>query len=140
TELRTETANIGHPGAGAHVVEHTMRLAQEIASAGMKIRANCAARTMISDVQPIVDISQKTGIPIDCATFIGSSPIRRYTEDWDLDRLLRCTEEAVSFVVKNGLTCWYVTEDTTRADPETLRRLFTTAIRCGARRLVVCDT
>src|SRR5580765_4643806 len=34
----------------------------------------------------------------------------------------------------------YVTEDTTRADPEMLRRLFTTAINCGASRLCICDT
>jgi isopropylmalate/homocitrate/citramalate synthase len=34
----------------------------------------------------------------------------------------------------------YVTEDTTRADPESLRRLFTAAIRAGAKRLCVADT
>ncbi|HEV2765523.1 MAG TPA: hypothetical protein VGV38_21245, partial [Pyrinomonadaceae bacterium] len=34
----------------------------------------------------------------------------------------------------------FVTEDTTRADPETIRALYTTAIRCGARALCVCDT
>jgi 2-isopropylmalate synthase len=34
----------------------------------------------------------------------------------------------------------YVTEDTTRAQPETLRKLYTTAIEAGARRICVADT
>jgi len=34
----------------------------------------------------------------------------------------------------------YVTEDTTRADPDTLRRLYSTAIRAGASRVCVSDT
>ena len=34
----------------------------------------------------------------------------------------------------------YVTEDTTRADPETLRRLYSTAIRAGASRVCIADT
>jgi 2-isopropylmalate synthase len=139
-DLGIETANIGLPGAGPHVVEHTQRLAQEIASARMRLRPNCAARTLAADVQPCVDISQRTGVPISVATFLGSSPIRRYTEEWNLERLQRLTEEAVTFVVKSGLESWYVTEDTTRADPDTLRALFTTAIRCGAKRLIICDT
>jgi 2-isopropylmalate synthase len=34
----------------------------------------------------------------------------------------------------------YVTEDTTRCDPETVKRLNSTAIGCGAHAIVVCDT
>ena len=34
----------------------------------------------------------------------------------------------------------YVTEDTTRADPDTLRALYSTAIRAGAKRVCVSDT
>ena len=50
------------------------------------------------------------------------------------------TEEAVSFAVSQGLPVMYVTEDTTRARPETIRALYTTAIRAGAKALCVCDT
>jgi 2-isopropylmalate synthase len=139
-KLGIESADIGLPGAGPHVVEHVTRLAQEIVDAGLKVRPNCAARTVIADVRPIVEISQKVGIPIEACTFIGSSPIRRFTEDWSLDMMLRSSEEAVSFAVKEGLPVMYVTEDTTRADPETLRQLFTVAIRAGASRLCLCDT
>ncbi|MGH9322199.1 MAG: LeuA family protein, partial [Vicinamibacteria bacterium] len=119
---------------------HVLRLAQEIADGRMKIRPNCAARTLKADIEPIVRISQQAGIPIEAATFIGSSPIRQYAENWELDRLVRYTEEAVRFSVENGLPNMYVTEDTTRARPETVRKLYTTAIECGARRVVLTDT
>ena len=65
-------------------------------------RPNCAARTVIKDIEPIVRISQEIGIAIEAATFIGSSPIRQYTEDWTLERMLQVSEEAVSFAVKEG--------------------------------------
>ena len=83
---------------------------------------------------------QRTGVPIEAATFIGSSPIRRYTEDWTDDFLLRTTEKAVKFAVSLGLDVMYVTEDTTRCDPETIKRLYSTAISCGANAIVICDT
>jgi 2-isopropylmalate synthase len=135
-----DTANIGLPGAGPHVVRDVERLAREIADAKMSLQANCAARTMISDVQPIAEIVQRTGVPIECCCFIGSSPLRQFAEDWTIDYLLKCTDEAVSFAVKQGLKVMYVTEDTTRSDPGTLRRLFTAAIRAGASRICIADT
>jgi 2-isopropylmalate synthase len=138
--LGIHAVNIGLPGAGPHVQKQVLRLAREIADKKMKIRPNCAARTLKADIEPIVEISQKAGIPIEAATFIGSSPIRLYAEGWELDRLVRYTEEAVRFTVENGLPNMYVTEDATRARPETLRKLYTTAIECGARRVVVTDT
>ncbi len=133
-------ADIGLPGAGPRVVESVQALAREIAGSNLPIAPNCAARTVIRDVEPIARISQATGIPIEAATFIGSSPIRQYAEDWTLDRMLKATEDAVRFAVSENLPVMYVTEDTTRALPETLKRLYTTAIECGARRICLADT
>ncbi len=138
--LGIETADIGLPGAGPHVVADVERLAGEIVSAGLKVQANCAARTLLADIVPIARVSQKVGLPIECCAFIGSSPIRQYAEDWTLDRLVALTEEAVGFAVKEGLPVMYVTEDTTRADPESLRRLYSAAIRAGASRVCIADT
>lgn len=138
--LGIDTADIGLPGAGPHVVRDVLRLAQEIVRERLAIRPNCAARTLRQDIAPVVEISQKAGIPIEVCTFIGSSPIRRYAENWSLDTMLRHTEESVSFAVSEGLPVMYVTEDTVRANPRTLRALFLTAIRCGAKRLCLCDT
>jgi 2-isopropylmalate synthase len=138
--LGIDTADIGLPGAGPHVVADVTRLAQEIADARLRVRANCAARTLTHDITPVIEISQKTGIPIEVCTFIGSSPIRQYAENWTLDMMLRHTEDAVTYAVSHGLPVMYVTEDTVRAHPDTLRQLFLTAIRCGAKRLCLCDT
>jgi len=139
-ELGIDTADIGLPGAGPAVIEDVERLAREIVSARLAVRPNCAARTLESDIRPVVDISQRVGIPIECCTFIGSSPIRQYAEDWTLDRLVGLTEKAVSFAVKEGLPVLYVTEDTTRADPDSLRALYSAAIRAGASRVCIADT
>jgi 2-isopropylmalate synthase len=139
-DLGIQSANIGLPGAGPHVQEQVYHLAKEIVDHKLNILPNCAARTLKVDIQPVIDVSQKVGIPIEVATFIGSSPIRQYAEGWPFDTIIKHTEQAVTYVVENGLPSMYVTEDTTRATPEAVRRLYTTAIECGSRRIVLCDT
>ncbi len=138
--LGIETADIGLPGSGPRQYEAVERLCREIASARLRIRANCAGRTLMVDIQPMAEISQKTGVPIEACVFIGSSPIRQYAEEWDIDRILRHTKEAVSFAVREGLDVMYVTEDTIRSSPEHLRVLLTAAIEAGAKRVCLCDT
>ncbi len=138
--LGIDTADIGLPGAGPKVAADVEQLARAIVDDRLKIRANCAARTVVADIKPIVEISQKIGLPVEVCTFIGSSPIRQYAEGWSIDFLRKCTEEAITFAVKQGLEVLYVTEDTTRADPESLRALYTTALRAGASRICVADT
>jgi 2-isopropylmalate synthase len=138
--LGIDSLDLGLPGAGARAVEAVTALAREIVAQKMKIRANCAARTHENDIRPIAEIVQKTGLPIEAATFIGSSPIRRFTEGWSDDFLLQTTEKAVKYAVSLGLDVMYVTEDTSRCDPETVKRLYATAIRCGARAICICDT
>ena len=138
--LGIETVNIGLPGAGPRAYADTEALAREIVTARLEIRPNCAARTHKNDIQPIIEISQRVGMSIEAATFIGSSPIRRLVEDWTVDHLQRTTEEAVKFAVAAGLPVMYVTEDTMRTDPSTVITLYSTAIRSGARSIVLCDT
>src|SRR6266403_2348288 len=138
--LGIDSLNIGLPGAGPRAVAHTEALAREIATNRMKIRPNDAARTVEADIRPIAEISQRVGIAIEAATFLGSSPIRRLVEDWPVDHLERTTEKAVKFAVDHNLPSMYVTEDTIRTDPETVKRLYSTAIRSGARAIVLCDT
>src|SRR5205814_3626960 len=122
--LGIDTADIGLPGAGPHVVKDVTRLAQEIKDARLAIRPNCAARTLAHDITPVIEISQKVGIPIEVCTFIGSSPIRQYAENWTLEAMLQHTEQAVTYAVSHGLPVMYVTEDTVRAQPAQLRQLF----------------
>jgi 2-isopropylmalate synthase len=139
-ELQIDTADIGLPGAGPRAAADVEALAREIARCKLQIKPNCAARTVIQDIIPIAEISQKTGVAIEAFCFLGSSPIRQYTENWTVDMLLKHTEEAVLFAVKQGIPVSYVTEDTTRSDPETIAKLYTTAVECGARGVVIADT
>jgi 2-isopropylmalate synthase len=139
-ELGIDTADIGLPGAGPHVVRDVERLAREIVDARLRVAANCAARTLVADITPIAEVSQRVGMPIECCAFIGSSALRQYAEGWDIDHLLRLTESAITYAVGEGLTVMYVTEDTTRAAPDTLRRLYSAAIRAGASRVCISDT
>lgn len=138
--LGIDAADIGLPGAGPRAVADVTRLAREIADCKLDIRPNCAARTVRGDIEPIIDISEKIGIPIEACTFIGSSPIRQYAEGWSLEMMLTATEDAVKFAVSHGLSVMFVTEDTTRAQPATIRALYRTAIEAGAKRICLCDT
>ncbi|MGH9458350.1 MAG: LeuA family protein [Thermoanaerobaculia bacterium] len=139
-EIGVHAADIGLPGAGPHVQATVERLAREIRDNDLPISPNCAARTHENDIRPIAEISQRVGIPIEACTFIGSSPIRQYAEEWTVDWLVEQTVKAVTFAVGEGLPVMYVTEDTTRARPEDVERLYGAAIDAGARRVCVCDT
>ena len=138
--LGIHTADVGLPGAGPRAVAAVTALTQEIVDAKLSIRPNCAARTLVADVRPVAEIAQKVGIPIEACTFIGSSPIRQYAEGWTLAKMLKVSEEAVTFAVREGLPVMFVTEDTTRARPEALKALYGRAIEWGAKRLCIADT
>ena len=138
--LGIASIDLGLPGAGPRMVADVERLAQEIRDQRLRIKALCAARTLEVDIRPVVEISQRVGIPIEVAAFIGSSPIRQYAENWTVDGMVDNTRTAVRFARQHQLPVLYVTEDTTRAHPETLRRLYGTAIEEGAARICVCDT
>src|SRR5262249_5648522 len=139
-DLGIHMLDIGLPGAGPRAKADSLAIAQEISRSGLSIRPNCAARTTIQDIDPILEIADKTGVTIDAATFIGSSMIRQYVESWTVDDLLRRTEESVTYAINRGVPVMYVTEDTTRAFPDTIKRLYTTAINCGARHSLLTDT
>jgi len=132
--------NLGLPGAGKRAQDDVEHLLRMIVDEKLNLIPNCAARTVASDITPIIDISQRVGVPIEVTAFIGSSPIRGYAEGWDIEKLEKHTGDAVKLIVNNGLPASFVTEDTTRSHPKTLDRLFRTAIDCGATRLVLCDT
>lgn len=138
--LGIQAANIGLPGAGPAVRRDVQRLAREIRDARLPIAPNCAARTLRVDIDPILEAAEVAGVPIEAAVFIGSSPIRQYAEGWTVETMLAHTLDAVEYAVKHGLPVMYVTEDSTRAHPDTLRRLYTAAIEAGAERVCLCDT
>ena len=139
-DLGIDAADLGLPGAGERFKYHVTVLAREIANQRMPIQPQGAARTMIEDITPIVDASQDAGIPIEACIFLGTSPIRQYAEGWDINFLLQKAEESVRFAVEHDLPVMFVTEDTTRAYPETIWKVYEAAINAGAQRLCISDT
>ncbi len=139
-EVGVDSTDVGLPGAGPRAFEDVLTLCKEIAEQKLNIRATCAGRTLVGDIEPMVEVSQKAGIPVEVMTFIGSSPIRQYAENWSNELITKRSVEAIDFAVKEGLPVTFVTEDTTRSRPEFLRDLFLAAIDAGATRLCLCDT
>jgi len=135
-----EYSDIGLPGAGQQAVDDVTRLTEEIRDCKLKVKPNCAARTHLNDIQAVVDISQKTGFPLEVCAFIGSSPVRQLVEGWDLARMKKLVVDSVDLAAREGLSVSFVTEDTIRSDPRTLETLFRAAIDHGADRLVLTDT
>src|SRR5262249_18703906 len=139
-DIGIDVVDIGLPGAGRRAMEDVLELGREIRDSKLRIRAACAARTHLNDIRPIVEVSQKLGMPIEVMAFIGSSPIRLYAEGWNLEQMLARSAEAIDFAVQNNLSCTYVTEATPRSRPEVVAALFRNAIEHGAHRLCLCDT
>ncbi len=139
-ELKIEYADIGLPGSSKRAFDDVLTLSKEVASCKLAIQVGCAGRTVLADIEPIVEISQRTGLRIEACAFIGSSPIRQFVEQWDVALIAKRSAAAIDVAVRAGLPVSYVTEDTTRSRPEVLTTLFRAAIEHGASRLVLSDT
>jgi len=139
-DLGIHVADVGLPGSSKRAFEDTLRICKEVVDCKMKIRVACAGRTVVSDITPMIELSQRAGMPIEVYAFIGSSPIRQFVENWDVELIAKRSTEAIDVAVKAGLAVAYVTEDTTRSRPEVLTTLFRAAIDHGATRLCLSDT
>jgi len=134
------SVNIGLPGAGKRAFDDVVAQAKYIQKHKLKLAPNCAARTIEADIAPVAEAAQRSGQKIVLYTFIGSSPIRQWAENWTLDFIQQTSARAIDFAIKEGLEVAYVTEDTTRSSPQSLDLLFRSAIDHGVKRLVLCDT
>lgn len=138
--LGIHTADVGLPGSSRRAFNDCLRICQEITKNGLKLKVATAGRTLAGDIEPMVELSQRAGIPVEVYAFVGSSPIRAVAEAWDLERIKRLSADAIDVGVKNGLPVCFVTEDTTRAKPDVLAELFRVALDHGATGLCLCDT
>ena len=139
-KVGVHTTDVGLPGAGPRAYGDSLAIVQQMVDENLNIRPTCAARTHPNDLQPILEISQKTGLPVEVMAFLGSSPIRMYAEAWDENKLEELTRTSTRMCVDGGVPFSFVTEDTIRSHPDTLRRLFEAAIEEGASCLILCDT
>ncbi|HEY3497951.1 MAG TPA: 2-isopropylmalate synthase [Polyangiaceae bacterium] len=132
--------NLGLPGSSALAFSACERLAREIVGQKLPLVVACAGRTLEADMNAIVELCSRSGLALEGHAFVGASAIRAHVEGWDLDLLKRRTEAALGVLVRAGIPAVFVTEDTTRTDPDTLRALFRVALSSGATRLCLCDT
>ena len=138
--LGIQKVDLGLPGAGPFHREHINAMLSHIIENDYQIRPGAAVRTLMQDIEPLVEMQQQHGIQIQASAFLGTSPIRQYTEGWTMEKLISTMEKAVSYAVENDVPVMFVTEDTTRSNPEDVKAIYQRAMELGVRRLCVCDT
>ena len=139
-KLGIQKVDLGLPGAGPFHREHINAMLSHITESDFQIRPGAAVRTLMQDIEPLVEMQQNHGIPIQASAFLGTSPIRQYTEGWTMEKLISTMEKAVSYAVENEVPVMFVTEDTTRSNPDDVKAIYHRAMELGVRRLCVCDT
>ncbi len=139
-KLGIQKVDLGLPGAGPFHVNHIDQMLKHMGENQYELRPGCAVRTVVSDIEPLVDLQAKHETQIQASAFLGTSPIRQYAEGWTMDRILSTAETAVSFAIDNDIPVMFVTEDTTRSKPEEIKAIYTRAIELGADRICICDT
>mgnify|MGYP006233271779 FL=1 len=139
-KLGIQKVDLGLPGAGPQHVGHIDSMLGHIRDRGYSLRPGCAVRTLVSDIEPLVELQSKHEIQIQASAFLGTSPIRQYAEGWTMDRIMSTAESAVNFAIGNDIPVMFVTEDTTRSNPEDIKKVYSRAMELGASRICVCDT
>jgi 2-isopropylmalate synthase len=135
-----QSVNLGLPASSSAAFESAELLCREIARERLNLAVVCAGRTLEADMHAIVELAERTGLPIEGHAFVGTSAIRARAEGWDTGLLAERTRSALRVLTGAGLAAAFVSEDTTRSSPDTLRELFGVALDAGATRLCLCDT
>ena len=133
-KLEIQKVDLGLPGAGPFHLEHIDAMLSHIKENDFKIRPGAAVRTLMHDIEPLVELQSKHEMQIQASAFLGTSPIRQFTEGWTMDKLVATMEKAVSFAVENDIPVMFVTEDTTRSKPEDIKLIYQRAMDLGVRR------
>tara|TARA_B100000575_G_scaffold293988_1_gene307420 strand:+ start:19249 stop:20427 length:1179 start_codon:yes stop_codon:yes gene_type:complete len=139
-DLGIQKVDLGLPGAGQFHLSHIDSLLSHMRSNDYQIRPGCAVRTVISDIEPLIELQSRHEIQIQASAFLGTSPIRQYAEGWTMEKIMNTAEVAVEFAVDNDIPVMFVTEDTTRSRPDDIKAVYTRAIELGADRICICDT
>ena len=138
--LGIQKVDLGLPGAGPFHISHIDAMLTHIKERGYSIRPGAAVRTLMGDIEPLVELQAKHDMEIQASAFLGTSPIRQYTEGWTIEKLMSTMESAVSFAVEHDVPVMFVTEDTTRSNPQDVKLIYQRAMELGVRRLCICDT
>lgn len=135
-----DAAILGLPGAGPEAVRAIAHLARFAAAEFPGLETLTAVRTVAEDVEAHRRACDRSGRAITAALFVGCSPIRAHVERWDLEGIRHAVETSVATCVRDGIPVLFVTEDTTRSHPDTIREIYKAAIGAGAARVCLSDT
>ena len=138
--LGLQKVDLGLPGAGPFHREHISAMLSHINEHSFNIRPGAAVRTLMGDIEPLVEMQAQHEMEIQASAFLGTSPIRQFTEGWTMEKLMTTMEKAVTYAVENDVPVMFVTEDTTRSKPEDVKMIYQRAMELGVRRICVCDT
>ena len=139
-KIGIQKVDLGLPGAGPFHIDHIDSMLDHMGENGYNLRPGCAVRTVVSDIEPLVELQSKHERQVQASAFLGTSPIRQFAEGWTMGRIMETAEKAVTFAVDNDIPVMFVTEDTTRSKPEEIKQVYARAIELGADRICVCDT
>lgn len=139
-ELGIDAIEIGFPISSEEHKNKIIALAKDAKNNNLKIKLSCMARTVVKDVEAVIDVSQKAGVPLTVNLLVGSSRLRRLVEDWDKKEIVKWIEQSIKTANKYNLPVEFLTEDTTRSHTTSLETFYTTALNNGVKRIWICDT
>lgn len=139
-EVGIDAIEIGFPIASSSHKQDLIALAKHAKNNKYPMLLSCLSRTIVSDVEAIVDVSQKAGTEMTVNLLVGSSKIRHFVENWTLGGIKKWIEDCICIAYTNNLPVEFVTEDTTRSEKETLKFLYSIAINKGVKRIWIADT
>ena len=140
SQVGLETACLGFPAIGSRMEKDCLDCVRHIRDNRLSLSPTLVARTLVSDIQPILTICDESGIKSEVLLFLGVGYARQICENWDQKGLLKMVETAVKYAVGNCLQATFVIEDASRTHPDILKTFFLAALDAGATRLVLTDT
>lgn len=133
--------DIGFPGSGVMHRDQIVSLVESSKKRHDNVTFSVAGRAAaIDDARAIVEIAERTGVPLEADVFWDVSKIRSKVEGWDREKLIEKTLENIRFLKREGLSVMFVPERASATSPDELFPLISMAADNGADRIAIADT
>jgi 2-isopropylmalate synthase len=136
-----EHADIGFPGSGIKHRNEMVNLINSLEEKKAGITLSAAGRgSAKDDIRAILEVSSRTGYPLEGDLFLDTSEIRAKVEGWDRTEKLKSLKDNISLLKKEGLPVMFVLERATTTSPKELYDPLMMAIDLGVDRICIADT
>ncbi|MFI9422205.1 LeuA family protein [Streptomyces achromogenes] len=133
-------AVVGFPASSPAEFSDSRRLLSVIRDDGLPLMPWFLGRAVREDLEPMLRLRDHFGADVGAAFFIGTSPIRRHVEKWDMAQIMERITGTMEYLEKVGLPFSFSVEDASRTPPDELRDMVELAVRYSAYSIAVCDT